>query len=94
MNVADTEIVQAVLEKAGYQQANSTEEANLVFANTCAIREKAETKIWNKIRNDYTGLKKRDPDKIIGILGCMAERLKEELVGTCTFTCLLKNNKY
>lgn len=56
------------------------ESADLVFANTCSIREKAETKIWNKIKNDYKGLKKKDPQKVIGILGCMAERLKEQLV--------------
>jgi len=45
------------------------EEADLVFVNTCSIREKAERKIWNKIKSEYKGLKKRDPQKVIGILG-------------------------
>ncbi|CAI2359468.1 unnamed protein product [Moneuplotes crassus] len=92
MNVADTEVVQAILEKAGYEPIDTSpaldhnevkarkEAADLIFVNTCSIREKAETKIWNKIKSEYKGLKKRDPDKIIGILGCMAERLKEKLV--------------
>lgn len=69
MNFSDTEVVQAILEKAGYTQASNSEDANIVFANTCSIREKAETKIWNKIKHEYATLKKKDPEKIIGILG-------------------------
>ena len=80
MNVSDTEVVQAIMAKAGFDQANSAEEANVIFANTWSVRENAETKIWNKIKFDYKGIKKRDPNKVIGILGCMAERLKETLV--------------
>lgn len=80
MNFADTEVVQAILEKSGFSRAQSTEDANVVFAMTCAIREKAEQRIWNKIGNQYKGLKRKDKNKIIGILGCMAERLKEKLV--------------
>lgn len=80
MNFADTEVVQAILESAGFQRTQNSDEANVVFANTCAIREKAETKIWNKIKTEYTFLKRKDPNKVIGLLGCMAERLKEDLV--------------
>ena len=50
MNFADTEVVQAMLESAGFQRTDNSEEANVVFANTWAIREKAETKVWNKIK--------------------------------------------
>ena len=80
MNFADTEVVQAVLENNGYTRASWTEDANVVFAMTWAIREKAEQRIWNKIGNQYKGLKRKDKKKVIGILGWMAERLREKLV--------------
>jgi tRNA-2-methylthio-N6-dimethylallyladenosine synthase len=80
MNVSDTEIVESILQSSGYEPSETIEDSNLVFVNTCSIREKAETKIWNKIKNEYKGLKKNDPHKVIGVLGCMAERLREQLV--------------
>jgi tRNA-2-methylthio-N6-dimethylallyladenosine synthase len=51
-----------------------------VLVNTCAIREGAEKKIWNKIENNYTFLKRQNPSRVIGVLGCMAERLKEKFL--------------
>ena len=51
-----------------------------MFANTCAIREKAEAKIWNKIKSDYTHLKRINKHAVVGILGCMAERLRTNLL--------------
>jgi tRNA-2-methylthio-N6-dimethylallyladenosine synthase len=50
------------------------------LVNTCAIREGAEKKIWNKIESQYSGIKKKNKEAIIGVLGCMAERLKEKFL--------------
>ena len=80
MNVSDSEIIAAVLEKAGFKKAESLDTSDIIFANTCAIRENAEKKVWNKIESYYAVLKKKNPDLIIGILGCMAERLKDEIL--------------
>ncbi|XP_068172217.1 mitochondrial tRNA methylthiotransferase CDK5RAP1 [Antennarius striatus] len=83
MNVNDTEIAWAVLQKKGYQRTVDLKEADVVLLVTCSIREKAEQKIWNRLQQ-LTSMKKRrlkshTPMKI-GILGCMAERLKTELL--------------
>jgi tRNA A37 methylthiotransferase MiaB len=80
MNVADSEIVETVLDSAGYSRACDAETADVLLLNTCAIREGAEKKIWNKLRSKYDGFKKRKPAKVIGMLGCMAERLKEKVL--------------
>jgi len=58
MNESDTEIISSILSSKGYSLAEKAEEADIVFANTCAIRENAETKIWNKINSYYKNLKK------------------------------------
>ncbi|KAK9505050.1 hypothetical protein O3M35_009200 [Rhynocoris fuscipes] len=85
MNVNDTEIVWAILQSAGFQKTHKIEEADIVLMMTCSIRENAETKIWNRIQH-LRGLKrtrllhKNKPQLKIGILGCMAERLKEKLI--------------
>lgn len=78
MNVSDSEIVASVLTNTGYQMADSLEAADLVLVNTCAIREGAEQKIWNKLTTKYNALKKRGTK--IGVLGCMAERVKEKML--------------
>ena len=80
MNVADSEIVETVLSSTGYTASPDAESADVLLLNTCAIREGAETKIWNKLRSKYHAYKVRNPDKIIGMLGCMAERLKEKVL--------------
>ncbi|CDW86023.1 rna modification family [Stylonychia lemnae] len=80
MNVADTEIVQSILESAGFEASENINKADVVLVNTCAIREGAEKKIWNKIDTHYHGVKKNNKDAIIGVLGCMAERLKEKFL--------------
>ncbi|KAL1115784.1 hypothetical protein AAG570_006074 [Ranatra chinensis] len=85
MNVSDTEIVWSILQAAGYDKTDSSAHADVILVMTCAIRDRAETKIWNKLTH-YRGLKrsrsqkKNFPPLQIGILGCMAERLKSELV--------------
>jgi MiaB/RimO family radical SAM methylthiotransferase len=80
MNVADTEIVQSILEGAGFEHIEDKEQADVILVNTCAIREGAERKIWNKIESNYSGVKKKRKDAIVGVLGCMAERLKDKFL--------------
>ncbi len=79
MNVADTEVVLSVLNKAGYSPTTVLEGADLAFMNTCAIRENAEEKVWNRLEHWKT-LKRRNPDVVIGVLGCMAEHLRKDLL--------------
>ncbi len=79
MNVADTEVVLSVLNNAGYTPTAELEGADLAFMNTCAIRENAEEKIWNRL-NHWKKLKKRNPEIVVGVLGCMAEHLRKDLL--------------
>ncbi|XP_072917698.1 mitochondrial tRNA methylthiotransferase CDK5RAP1 [Hemitrygon akajei] len=83
MNVSDTEIAWSILQKNGYKKVNSCAEADVILLVTCSIREKAEQTIWNRLKQ-LTALKsKRAKSQVplkIGILGCMAERLKEEIL--------------
>lgn len=86
MNLNDTEIVWSILKKSGFQKTELEEEADIFLVMTCAIREGAESKIWHRL-DHLRGFKRRraiskhnkKPVKI-GILGCMAERLKEKLI--------------
>src|SRR5687767_6034268 len=75
MNFSDSEIVASILAKEGYSTTQVFEEADLIFVNTCAIRENAENKVRQRLQ-DYKRAKKRRPGVLIGVLGCMAERLK------------------
>lgn len=79
MNVADTEIVLSVLHKAGYTPTSELEGATLAFMNTCAIRENAEEKVWNRLEH-WRGFKKRNPEAVVGVLGCMAEHLRKDII--------------
>ena len=79
MNVADTEVVLSVLADAGYTPTTVLDDAELAFMNTCAIRENAEEKVWNRL-NHWRALKKRKPELVVGVLGCMAEHLRKDLL--------------
>ena len=79
MNVNDSEVVLSILQDEGYSLTENIEEADLILANTCSIRDNAEQRIWGRI-DQFRIQKKSRPDVIIGILGCMAERLKEKLL--------------
>lgn len=79
MNFADSEIVAAVMRNAGFATTSSAEEADLIFLNTCAIRENAEQKVRHRLKH-LTGLKRQKPELLVGMLGCMAERLKTKLL--------------
>ncbi len=79
MNVADSEVVASIMQMAGYGVCNSLEEADAVFMNTCSIRENAEQKIWGRLEF-FNSMRKKGRRLIVGVLGCMAERVKEELI--------------
>ena len=79
MNVADTEIVLGILNNKGYSQTKNADEADVVLFNTCSIRENAEQRIYGRLGN-FKNLKESKPDLVVGILGCMAERLRKDLV--------------
>lgn len=82
MNLSDTEIVRSILLAAGHKETSAVEDAELIFQNTCAIRENAESKIWSRLKF-FRSMRKSSSRKgypKIGVLGCMAERLKEKLL--------------
>ena len=79
MNVADSEVVASVMEMAGYGITNELEQADAVFLNTCSIRDNAEQKVLNRLAF-FNALRKKKKRLIVGVLGCMAERIKEELI--------------
>jgi tRNA-2-methylthio-N6-dimethylallyladenosine synthase len=79
MNFSDSEIVASILEKEGYETTRLMQEADIVFVNTCSIREKAEQTVRKRLRS-FNKVKKEKPNMIIGVLGCMAERMKSKLL--------------
>jgi tRNA-2-methylthio-N6-dimethylallyladenosine synthase len=81
MNVADSEVVVSILSKAGYEPTTDIKDAGLILINTCSIRDNAEQRIWGRL-TAISHLKKKNKDLKIGIIGCMAERLKEKLIET------------
>ena len=80
MNVADSEVIASIMQMAGYSMAESIDEADAVFMNTCSIRDNAEQKILNRLEYFHTLKTKRKGALIVGVLGCMAERVKQELI--------------
>lgn len=79
MNLADTEIINGLLSREGYVIAGELDRADAIFLNTCAIRDNAEQRIYGRLSN-FQHLRKRNPHLVIGILGCMAERLRKNLL--------------
>ena len=82
MNVADSEVVASIMQMAGYEQTDDISEADAVFLNTCSVRENAENKIYHRLEALHAENAKcsKDGRRIIGVLGCMAERVKGELL--------------
>ena len=78
MNVNDTEVVFSILGEVGYVRTGDIDEADIILANTCSVRDNAEQRIWGRI--EQFNLQKRKRKVIVGILGCMAERLKDTLL--------------
>ncbi len=79
MNFSDSEIVSSIMAENGFDTTSSFEEADVVFLNTCSIREKAEQTVRNRLAQ-FNQVKKKKPELLIGVLGCMAERLKSKLL--------------
>ncbi len=79
MNVGDTEIVVSIMQNEGYYYTESIEQADVILINTCSIRDNAEQRIWGRL-SEMRRHRRRNPSLIIGIIGCMAERLKERLL--------------
>ena len=79
MNVNDSEVILSILQDNGYVLTENMDEADLILANTCAIRENAEQRVWGRI-DQFRLQKKKRKDVIVGIVGCMAERLKDKLL--------------
>jgi tRNA-2-methylthio-N6-dimethylallyladenosine synthase len=78
MNLADSEIVQSLLDTDGFEMSPVMEEADVLLVNTCAIRENAEQRIYGRL-GEFKRLKLRNPEIVVGVLGCMAERLRAKL---------------
>lgn len=79
MNVADSEVVASVMQMAGYEMTENIEDADAIFVNTCSVRDNAEQKIYGRLQY-FHSLRKKKKDLIVGVLGCMAERVKEKLL--------------
>ena len=79
MNFSDSEIIASILEEQGFGATRNLQEADLIFLNTCSIREKAEQTVRKRL-SEFKHLKKANPELLIGMLGCMAERLKTKLL--------------
>ena len=79
MNAGDTEIVVSLMQDEGYFYTEHVEEADVVLVNTCSIRDNAEQRVWGRL-SELRRYRKAKPSLILGVIGCMAERLKESLI--------------
>lgn len=79
MNFADSEVVASILDESGFEKTDNINLADLILVNTCSIRDNAEQRVWGRL-DLFRSIKRKRPTLIIGVLGCMAERLKEQLL--------------
>ncbi|MDD4489469.1 MAG: tRNA (N6-isopentenyl adenosine(37)-C2)-methylthiotransferase MiaB [Paludibacter sp.] len=79
MNVADSEVVASIMEMDGFELTNKITDADAIFVNTCSVRDNAEQKIYQRLKY-YHSLKRKKKKMVIGVIGCMAERVKENLI--------------
>jgi tRNA-2-methylthio-N6-dimethylallyladenosine synthase len=79
MNFSDSEVVASIMSNEGYDTTRNLDEADVILINTCSIRENAETRVRNRL-TDFKKRKEDNPELVVGILGCMAERLKKSLL--------------
>ncbi|WP_246068342.1 tRNA (N6-isopentenyl adenosine(37)-C2)-methylthiotransferase MiaB [Fodinibius sediminis] len=80
MNVSDTEIVNSILMEDGMQPVNEPNQAEVIFINTCSIRENAEERVWNRLKEFKALKKEKEGDLTVGVLGCMAERIRDKIM--------------
>ncbi len=88
MNLADSEVVASIMSSAGYTPSTHLESADVIFVNTCAVRENAEVRVYGRL-GDFKHLKKANPGIIVGVLGCMAERLRKDLLESESYVDLV-----
>lgn len=88
MNVADSEVVLSIMHDAGYRRTDRLADADVIFVNTCAIRENAESRVYGRL-GDFKHLKKDNPGVVVGVLGCMAERLRKDLMESESYVDLV-----
>ncbi len=88
MNISDGELMEGILASSGYAVARSPEEADVILVNTCAIREHAEQRVLGRV-GELNRLKKANPDLVLGVTGCMAQRLGEELLERAPYVDLV-----
>jgi len=81
MNVADSEVVASILTEKGFRITSDINSASLILVNTCSIRENAEQRIWNRLKA-ISHIKRKNRELVVGLIGCMAERLKEKVLET------------
>jgi len=79
MNVADSEMVASIMQKEGYEVSKEMQEADLILVNTCSVRENAENKIYKRLEI-FRQVRRKNPDMKIGVIGCMAERVQQNLI--------------
>ncbi len=80
MNIADSEVVYSIMQMDGYEMTDDINEADAVFLNTCSVRDNAEQKIYNRLSQIDALRRKHKPGMVVGVLGCMAERVKQTLI--------------
>lgn len=80
MNVSDTEIVNSILMEEGMQPVNEPENAEVIFVNTCSIRDNAEERVWNRLKEFKALKREKNGDLTVGVLGCMAERIRDQIM--------------
>lgn len=79
MNFSDTEIVNSILMEEGMQPVQEADEADVIFVNTCSIRDNAEARVWNRLK-EFRSLKREKENLTVGVLGCMAERIRDKIL--------------
>src|SRR3972149_1293245 len=79
MNVLDSEVVVSIMKENGYNVTETLEDSDVILVNTCSIRDNAEQRVWGRL-DVFNRIKKKKPEMMIGVIGCMAERLKERLL--------------
>lgn len=81
MNVADSEVVVSIMQEQGYSLTECIDDADIILVNTCSIRDNAEQRVWGRL-DLFRSVKRKRPGILVGVIGCMAERLKEQLLET------------
>jgi tRNA-2-methylthio-N6-dimethylallyladenosine synthase len=88
MNIADSEVVLSIMQKAGYDRTERLDQAEVILVNTCAIRENAEQRVYGRL-GDFWHFKRHNQGVVVGVLGCMAERLRKDLMETESYVDLV-----